>query len=220
MPALAADTAPAATPDPYLADERTLAITALLRGSPLELHAAAMVAAADHHGIDWRLLPVISILESGGGLAACGGNAWGYARCDVRFASFDEGIVVVAATLSSYGPYDSATLLCIWVSGSGCHSRHAIAYTHRAASLYHSLGGALAVRALPAEHPFALPPLDAGPAVAAAPASPVPPAPSATAELSPSPSPDPPEPTPTPEPPTPDATPDPDPSPTPESLGN
>jgi hypothetical protein len=171
LPVVAADSAPTAAPDPYLADERTLAIASFLRGTPLEAHAAAM-AAADRHAIDWRLLPVISVLESGGGVAACGGNAWGYARCDVRFASFQEGIPVVAATLASYGRYDSATLLCIWVSGGGCHSRHAIAYTHRAAYLYTALGGTLAVRALPPEPPLALPPVEGDPVVAAAPPDP------------------------------------------------
>ncbi|MGH2609321.1 MAG: hypothetical protein ACRDHF_09565, partial [Tepidiformaceae bacterium] len=121
---------------PAVPDERVLAVEALLEGRPLAPHAAAMVAAADQHGIDWRLLPVISILESQAGLTACGGNAWGFAKCQVHFSSFEEGIPITAATLSSYGPYDSATLLCIWVSGTGCHTRHAIEYTHRAADLY------------------------------------------------------------------------------------
>lgn len=109
-----------------------------------------MVAAADRHGLDWRLMPVISVLESQGGITACGGNAWGFARCEVEFPSFEAGIPVVAATLASYGPYDAATLLCIWVSGTGCHSHQAIDYTHRAASLYPALGGVLAVPPLPA----------------------------------------------------------------------
>ncbi|MEX0783608.1 MAG: hypothetical protein WD557_13270 [Dehalococcoidia bacterium] len=154
-------------------DDRVLAVQALLRGKPLEPYAAAMVASADHHGIDWRLLPVISILESEAGLTACSGNAWGFAKCQVHFASFEEGIPIVASTLSSYGAYSSATLLCIWVSGDGCHTRHAIEYTHRAAYLYSQLGASLAVAALPpdvSEGP--LPPLQPEPIAAAAPAGP------------------------------------------------
>jgi hypothetical protein len=142
-------------------DERVTAVQALLRGTPLEAHAGRMVAAADQYGIDWRLMPVIAVLESGGGVAACGGNAWGFARCQVRFSSFEDGIPVVASTLASYGPYQPATLLCIWVSGDGCQTRHAVAYTHRAAYLYAQLGGSLAVQALPGEAQVALPELPA-----------------------------------------------------------
>ncbi len=186
-----ASPAPASAVDPLRSDERVLAVSALLTGTPLEPHAAAMVAASDEHGIDWRLLPVIAILESQAGVTACGGNAWGFAKCAVQFASFEEGIPIVAGTLASYGPHDSATLLCIWVSGDGCESRHAIAYTHRASYLYSSLGGTLAVRALPAED---LPPLPD--AVTGA----VPAAPETTPAPSPSPTPDNPDPSPTPEP--------------------
>jgi hypothetical protein len=183
VPIVSAD--PAETPTTeaapiVAADHRVLAVEQLLQGRPLAPYAAAMVTAADHHGIDWRLLPVISVLESQAGLAACGGNAWGFAKCQVRFASFDEGIHIVAATLASYGRYDSATLMCIWVSGDGCHSHHAIAYTHRGAHLYSQLGGSLPVRALPADPSAPLPSVQdpvgaaAPPAAAAPSASPTP----------------------------------------------
>jgi hypothetical protein len=196
VPVVSADPAETATSQAAIVpavDERVASIERLLQGRPLAPHAAAMIAAADQHHIDWRLLPVISILESEAGLTACGGNAWGFAKCQVRFASFEEGIPVVAATLSSYGPYDSATLLCIWVSGQGCHTRHAISYTHRAAYLYSQMGAFLAVRALPADSPPPLPPAD--PVNAAGPPAPTPtptlaePTPSATPTESPTPEP-------------------------------
>lgn len=102
-----------------------------------------MVAAADAHGIDWRLLPVIAVLESGGGAQACGGNAWGYAACRASFGSFEEGIRVVAALLGSppYSLMSTSGLLCMWVSGSGCNSQWAVDYVYRAAGVYSQLGG-------------------------------------------------------------------------------
>jgi hypothetical protein len=86
-PVLAADSAntPVRSSQAAAIDPRIVAVEDILQGRPLAPHAASMVAAADQHGIDWRLLPVISVLESQGGLTACGGNAWGYARCQVHF---------------------------------------------------------------------------------------------------------------------------------------
>lgn len=156
LPAIAADAFAVEVPPrpparPEAPDSRIVAVAGLLRGMPLEAHAAAMVLAADQHGIDWRLLPVIAILESQGGLTACGGNAWGYANCRVRFSSFEEGIQSVAATLSGYGGVAPAISLCIWVSGGGCNTTHAVNYVYRAAGLYARLGGRLALPSYPVD---------------------------------------------------------------------
>lgn len=134
-------------------DPRVDSVAALLAGMPLSGYALQLVQTADAYGIDWRLMPVIAILESSGGAAACGGNAWGYARCQVRFASFDEGMHAVAATLASrtYAGYDAATKFCIWVSGDGCQGAYAIGYARDAAVLYARLGGSMAVPAMPPE---------------------------------------------------------------------
>lgn len=137
---------------PLAADDRRVgAVQALLAGRPLAPLAAYLVAVSDSYGIDWRLLPVISILESSGGSAACGGNAWGYAACRVRFGSFEEGGNVVARTLASptYAPHDIATKLCIWVSGHGCTDAWSIGYAQRAAGLFERLGGYISVPAMP-----------------------------------------------------------------------
>ncbi|HEX6031678.1 MAG TPA: hypothetical protein VFY90_09620 [Tepidiformaceae bacterium] len=151
-------TAAAASPTPTViaeSDPRAWATAALLRGMPLEGHAQEMVSAADRHGIDWRLLPVIAYLESQGGLTACGGNAWGYAKCQVRFESFEEGIEATAAVLGEYGNLPSTTKLCIWVSGTGCTTTHAVDYVYRAAGLYYQLGGQIGLPAYPAEEAVA-----------------------------------------------------------------
>jgi hypothetical protein len=57
------------------------------------------LVAADHYGLDWRLLPTLSIVESGGGKEARNNNMFGWANCKVRFQSTREGIYEVAYRL-------------------------------------------------------------------------------------------------------------------------
>lgn len=120
------------------------AIHFLLVGTPLEEWAYAMVLSADLYGIDWRLLPVIAVLESSGGRNACGGNAWGFASCRVTFETFGEGLAVVASTLSQ-PPYAGRTfneILRIWVDGpGGMDSEHAHAYAARGFGVLAELEG-------------------------------------------------------------------------------
>jgi len=127
--------AAASTPEP---PDRIAGVVRVLAGTPLESYAAAMVAAADAAGIDWRLLPAIAVLESSGGRNACGGNAWGYASCRVTFGSFDEGIRIVAATLAAppYAGFDVQSRLCVWVAGTLCSSAHAVEYRDQALGLF------------------------------------------------------------------------------------
>lgn len=152
-PTIAPSPTPVADENELAYDPRVDSVAALLAGMPLAGHALQLVQTADAYGIDWRLMPVISILESTGGAAACGGNAWGYARCQVRFAGFDEGMQAVAATLASrtYAGYDTATKFCIWVSGGGGQGAYAVGYARDAAVLYARLGGSMAVPAMPPE---------------------------------------------------------------------
>jgi hypothetical protein len=178
-------------------DPRIEQIRRFYGSKPLAPYAAVMVEAADAWGIDWRLIPVISILESSGGVNVCGRNAWGYASCRVRFSTFEEGIHKVAETLAKppYTGRSTAAVLCIWVSGKPCTNDHGLNYAYKAASLYAALGGG-----------FPLPPRPATQQVVATPAAaPVLPSPAAeptptptTAAASPSPAPSPtaaPEPT-------------------------
>lgn len=108
------------------------------RGAPLAAHAALMVEAATRYDIDWRLMPVIAVLESGGGIHACGGNAWGWGSCNLRpLGSFEEGIELVAATLAAppYAGMSTETALCIWVSGRGCSNAEASEYARKGVML-------------------------------------------------------------------------------------
>ena len=84
-----------------------------------------MVGVAEKFGLDYRLIPVISIMESGGGRQACGYNAWGYDSCEGdNFSSWKEGIRRVAETLASstYAGRSTSDMLCVWVSGLPCSS--------------------------------------------------------------------------------------------------
>lgn len=196
-----AEPSPTTDPEPEAkaADPRIGQLQAFFGSRPLGPYSESMIVASDAYGIDWRLLPVISILESSGGLQSCGGNAWGYAACRVRFGSFDEGINVVAAALarSPYAGRSTAAILCIWVSGTACTNSHGVDYAYRAYSVYASLGGW-----------FALPPRPATDTVVIGPTGT--PAPTSTTAPTPQPSP-----TPTPEPTaTPEATSTPEPTPT------
>jgi hypothetical protein len=162
-------------------------VRGLLSGRPLAPYALQMVQAADANGVDWRLMPVISILESGGGAAACGGNAWGFAACRVTFGSFEEGIARVAALLGSspYAGQSPEVVLCIWVSGGNCGSVQAYNYVQRASWLFAQLGGQLQVGAAPEQQAGAATPEPVAtptPAATTAPDPTVPPTATPTAD--------------------------------------
>lgn len=104
-----------------------------------------MLAAAEAHGIDWRLLPAIAVRESSGGRFACGGNAWGIGSCkpEYRYETWSEGIAAAAALLG--GPvYHGKPLhgqLCIWVAGGdGCARGWAGSYPDEVLGIMAGLG--------------------------------------------------------------------------------
>jgi hypothetical protein len=63
--------------------------------------AADFLAAADRHGLDWRLLPSISIVETGGGRQQRKNNIFGWDSARTGFASVREGIYTVADRLAN-----------------------------------------------------------------------------------------------------------------------
>jgi hypothetical protein len=70
-------------------------------GSPLADYADTFVEAADKYGIDWRLVPAITGVEStfGKRIPANSFNAYGWANGDYRFNSWEESIEIVTKTL-------------------------------------------------------------------------------------------------------------------------
>lgn len=78
------------------------------RGAPLAQYATEMVKAADHYGIDYRLVAAISIIESSGGKYCFKPhNAWGWGK--MSFESFTQGIWTVSEGLAKYYSYGMTT---------------------------------------------------------------------------------------------------------------
>ncbi len=70
------------------------------RDCPLRDHAAEFIEAADRNNLDWRLLPSISLIESGGGKDYRNNNVFGWANCKRTFPTVSDGIHMVARRLS------------------------------------------------------------------------------------------------------------------------
>jgi hypothetical protein len=73
--------------------------------SPIEHLSAAFISEADIHHLDWRLLPGLSMVESGGGRASRGNNVFGWNNGNSSFASVRQGIHVVASRLAYSSHY-------------------------------------------------------------------------------------------------------------------
>jgi len=72
---------------------------------PVEKYAATFIAEADSHHLDWRLLPSLAIVESGGGQRDRRNNIFGWANGASRFSSATEAIHHVAEALADARPY-------------------------------------------------------------------------------------------------------------------
>lgn len=69
-------------------------------GSPASGAAADFLWAADLHGLDWRLLPSIALVETGAGRTARGHNLFGWESGRKRFRSVRQAIYWVAGRLA------------------------------------------------------------------------------------------------------------------------
>ena len=87
----------------YPLDPRVLTLEAYLlsKNSPLKDNATTFITAADVAGLDWRLLPAISGVESGFGKALLQNsyNPFGWGGGYIKFQSFDDAIFTVALSL-------------------------------------------------------------------------------------------------------------------------
>jgi len=75
------------------------------RDCPAHIYAEDFITAADQQDLDWRLLPSISFIESGGGKEALNNNMFGWDNCKERFRSTREGIYLVASRLGTWRLY-------------------------------------------------------------------------------------------------------------------
>jgi len=80
------------------------------RDCPAHVYAEDFISAADQHNLDWRLLPSLSFIESGGGKEAHNNNMFGWDNCKQRFRSSREGIYRVAARLGTSRIYRNKSL--------------------------------------------------------------------------------------------------------------
>lgn len=79
------------------------------RNMPLEGYGRKMVEIADKNGLDWRLLPAISIRESSGGKHMCQNNPFGWGSCRIIFSSLNEAIETVGYKLNNLPVYKGKT---------------------------------------------------------------------------------------------------------------
>jgi hypothetical protein len=77
---------------------------------PDERYAPVFVKEADTHDLDWRLLPSLAFVESGGGKHARGNNHFGWANGKSTFDSIGEAIHHVAEVLSHGRAYRGKNL--------------------------------------------------------------------------------------------------------------
>jgi hypothetical protein len=72
---------------------------------PVSYLSPEFIRAADENGLDWRLLPSISVIESGGGKAYKNNNIFGWANGDYLFPTLKAGIHHVAYKLGRSSLY-------------------------------------------------------------------------------------------------------------------
>jgi len=77
---------------------------------PDQEYAELLIAEADAYGLDWRLLPSLALVETGGGRAAKGNNLFGWANGKMPFATIGEAIHHVAGVLSGGQAYRGKSL--------------------------------------------------------------------------------------------------------------
>ena len=68
---------------------------------PVSGLAHEFLVAADENDLDWRLLPSISLIESGGGKAMANNNLLGWGSADKHFPSVRAAIHTVASRLAN-----------------------------------------------------------------------------------------------------------------------
>ncbi len=78
--------------------------------SPLQKYAEDFVKVADQYHLDWRLLPSLAMVESGGGRVFARNNVFGWASGRARFETIQDGIAYVAKCLAEAAQYRNKDL--------------------------------------------------------------------------------------------------------------
>jgi hypothetical protein len=82
-------------------DPRLGSLRRALRDCPAQQYSEVFLLAADTHNIDWRLLPSIALVESGGGRMATNNNYFGWNNGKADFPSVGAGIHRIAERLEN-----------------------------------------------------------------------------------------------------------------------
>lgn len=109
-------------------DPRFQAIKTYFHASecPVEILSQVFLYESDTHGLDWRLLPSLAVIESSGGKAYRGNNLFGWDRGDRKFDTLSAGIHEVASRLATselYRDKDLDDLLSTYNAHAGYPSR-------------------------------------------------------------------------------------------------
>jgi hypothetical protein len=80
------------------------------RQAPAARYAETFILEADSHGLDWRLLPSLAFVESGGGKHCRRNNLFGWDNGKTKFSSVNQAIHHVARALAEARPYRGKTL--------------------------------------------------------------------------------------------------------------
>ena len=75
--------------------------------------AEIFVSEADSHNLDWRLLPSLAVIETGGGRVSRGNNIFGWNNGHASFATLGAAIHQVARTLADGTAYKNKNLLAL-----------------------------------------------------------------------------------------------------------
>ena len=104
---------PAPPPKPVNPDPRTIRLTKFFAKlhCPVVYLANDFVRAADKNQLDWRLLPSISVVESGGGKAYRNNNIFGWNQGLALFPSIRAGLDEVAFKLGKSPLYRNRDLV-------------------------------------------------------------------------------------------------------------
>ncbi len=91
-------------------DPRIYSLRQFFRGRQAGSYSQAFVEAADRYSLDWRLLPSLAIVESGGGTAAVGNNFFGWDSGKAKFSNPAAAIRTVARYLAQSDLYRNKSL--------------------------------------------------------------------------------------------------------------
>jgi hypothetical protein len=84
------------------------------RGCPAGKKAARFIEEADEHGLDWRLLPSLAVVETSGGKHVGRRNNWfGWNNGQARFATVDLAIHTVAEQLAESDRYRGKEIFAV-----------------------------------------------------------------------------------------------------------